>query len=116
MVHWNGLSTMGYGEFIVQSAQHHGMSGSASSNGCGYLGMSHLAVCENLANFAAIIGAEVIIKFVERNKNKLPYWTACPEIKIVQLPIMPFMNCAVPKDNDEECAATGGGEVDKAHT
>jgi hypothetical protein len=104
--HWSGTlnTTITSGEYLVQSAQHPGMSGAAASNGCGYLGMAHaVEVAEfGSGSFAGIISAQNIQDFIRNlttiNKEALKRYDECfksngQPLDIVSFPIFPFMNC-----------------------
>ncbi len=100
--HWSKVAERTDGEFIVQSAQHEGMSGSAVSNGCGYLGMAHIVVTENFAAFAGIIPAKQIIDFLDsimiNYPGRLKTQTDCTKIQtrhILTFPVSPFVNCDI---------------------
>jgi hypothetical protein len=54
------------------------MSGSAACNGCGYLGMTHGT---ELMNFVAIIGPDVIIKFMLDSRNRLHSLGSYPKLE-----------------------------------
>ena len=72
--HWTGATRICDGEFLAQGHQHEGMSGAAVLNGCGYLGMAHAAQmpsASKLANFAALIPASEIIKFIDQNLARI---------------------------------------------
>ena len=86
------------GEYIVQSAQHDGMSGAATSNGCGYLGMARANQPDRIANLALIIAADHIKKFIYKNRDRLMTLDDCTTrkmriIHVVSLPLSPFMDC-----------------------
>ena len=96
--HWTNKSVVRInGEYIIQSAQHTGQSGSAVSNGCGYLGMAHIVVNENFAVFAGIIPATHIIEFIDLIIDKYPgrlkKLEECPPLKVISFPVSPFMAC-----------------------
>jgi len=99
--HWSLTANILEGEFIIQSAQHVGISGAAVSNGCGYLGMLHAVWSEGFAVFAAIVPAAAIMSFLDdiirENPHKLKTASQCyPSFnprKVVAFPISPFMNC-----------------------
>jgi len=95
-------SKIAHGEIVVQSFQHRGMSGGAVCNGCGYLGMSHTVMKDNLANFAHIIPADEMILFAKKNIHRLKKLKDCPDVAKVSLPIMPFMNCHIRFSSDLE--------------
>jgi len=90
--HWKDDVQICRGEIIAQGHQHAGMSGGAVLNGCGYLGMTH-AVSRSNANFAYIISAAEIIKFIEKHLNELPELADCKQRSIVP-PVAPLADCA----------------------
>jgi hypothetical protein len=105
--HWAGTSVTNItsGEYLVQSAQHLGMSGAATSNGCGYLGMAHAVDVADLGlgYFSAIISAKdiqtFILDMIVMNPHKLKRYKDCFQtnhqpLDIVSFPIFPFMNCS----------------------
>ena len=65
---WKGIGAWNNDEFVVQGAQHEGMSGGPVANGCGYLGMSHAVLkSDKLAKFAALIGGVAIQPFLDEH-------------------------------------------------
>ncbi len=71
---WYGNGSNCEGEFLVQSYQHNGLSGSPVSNGCGLIGMAHAFPSSSSgAIFAAVIGVkfirEMMSKFYHRLSN-----------------------------------------------
>ena len=111
MNHWTGTGNIiTSGEYLVQSAQHHGMSGAATSNGCGYLGMAHAVNIADmgLGVFASIIPAKDIQAFIlnitVKNSRALKRYDECLRsdnqlpLDIITFPIFPFMNCSL-EDN-----------------
>eukprot|EP01035_Chromulina_nebulosa_P046751 gene46751-63333_t len=57
--HFSLLGKITTGEYLIQSAQHPGMSGSVIANGYGYVGMAHAVQQDelNTTAFAAVISA-----------------------------------------------------------
>lgn len=106
--HWTGKDAkITSGEYLVQSAQHMGMSGAATSNGCGYLGMAHAVKLADsgLGVFASIIAAKDIQAFISNlmttSPKALKRYTECfvndtqLPLEIVSFPIFPFMDCSI---------------------
>jgi hypothetical protein len=95
--HWNSTSTrVCSGEIVAQGHQHHGMSGAAVLNGCGYVGMAHAVnkkTNASEANFAYIIPASAIVRLIEQNLDKLPTLEKCGKRSFVP-PIATLANCA----------------------
>ena len=69
------------GEYIYQGAQHEGQSGGATSNSCGYAGVSHAM---NRA-FGYIIPAQIVQKCIQLLAND--FSRDCP-VDLVTLPEM----------------------------
>lgn len=92
--HFSGRSKICKDEIVAQSNQHEGMSGAAVANGCGYIGMCHAVISgTQLTTFAAIIGAESIRQFIRANKHYFPILSDCSNVKVIEMPRMPFINC-----------------------
>ena len=95
VVHWQGGTNakVSFIEYIAQSAQHFGMSGAAVVNGCGYLGMTHIVLQSGSANFAAIVPGFVIADLMLEHAYRLSNVSQCTSLKIVDIPVMPFIEC-----------------------
>jgi hypothetical protein len=93
--HWSSQARMCQKEYIVQADQHSGQWGGPVANGCGYLGMAHIAIVTNgtMATFAGIITASIILDLAIANFDKLPSLSDYPEIRVVNIPKMPFVDC-----------------------
>jgi hypothetical protein len=97
---WHGNGSVCNGEFLFQSHQHNGLSGSPVSNGCGFVGMAHaIQLSSSGAVFAAVIGWAVIIKLIEKFYSMLSFIDDCEDIHIVNLPHFPFSDC----DEQKQC-------------
>jgi hypothetical protein len=110
ITHWSGDTALSKGEYLIQSAQHQGMSGAPVSNGCGYLGIAHATVS---TNFAAIIPAVDIFAFIDdiirTDPTFLKRVDECPfdrsnttrPYPVLSFPISPFIDCETPKLKQE---------------
>ena len=99
-IHWNGYPNANHinsDEVYVQSFQHSGQSGGPVSNGCGYVGMSHAVVVSNdkFAHFCSLIPPKRMIEFVKEHQSKLKRLEDCHDLEVLNLPMMPFMDCDI---------------------
>jgi hypothetical protein len=95
-VPWTNATTMCDGEYLVQAHQHRGLSGSAVANSCGYTGMAHTTVTDNMTTgFAGVIGAAAIIELISELLPLLPDADFCG-VTPISLPTSPFVKCAAP--------------------
>jgi hypothetical protein len=100
-----GLSTPWYpntsicnGEYLIQSHQHDGLSGSPVANGCGFVGMAH-AIMQSGAIFAAVINGTIIRKLINKFFSKLPNIEDCEDVSVVNLPHYPFSDCVAKEEH-----------------
>ncbi len=72
------------------------MDGGPVANGCGYLGMVHAVTTPKTgnANIAMVTSAQIIVEFLSLHYQDLFYANYCGT-KVVELPVMPFMNCNI---------------------
>lgn len=95
--HFDGPEQIRYDndEFLLSGHQMAGMSGAASANGCGYLGMVHAKSNLSLVTMAVVIPARKIHKCSIQNQERLSRLGDCPAINdIVNLPTSIFEKCS----------------------
>ena len=98
---WYGNGSICEGEFLVQSYQHNGLSGSPVSNGCGLIGMAHAFPSSSSgAIFAAVIGVKFIREMMSKFYHRLSNIEDCLHVSIENMPHYPFSNCDEVDDNE----------------
>lgn len=98
----------------MQDEQHEGQSGGPTANGCGYLGLSHVAESSRGAGaiYAGSIGADTIVEFVKEHFETLPERGACSNItSVVAVPMMPLISCGVVSTVSKLISVSHSGEI-----
>ena len=91
---WHGNGSACEGEFLMQSYQHAGLSGSPVSNGCGLVGMAHAYQDSSSgAIFAAVISAKFIRGMMRKFFFKLHDLNEKCRKNVTRIPHYPFSSC-----------------------
>ena len=63
--------------------------------------MSYAVSTDIGASFARVVPAKNIVRFILANWNRLPNLEDCEGLEVINLPMMPFMDCDIRYAFDE---------------